>query len=370
MKRVLLVGGGHAHVEVIRQLGGQRPLDTEVVLVSPAPDTPYSGMLPGLVAGHYTWRECHIDLAGLCLRSNVVFRQGAVVEMDAKAGIARLGDGYDIAFQFASLDVGSTPPVRQIEGAGEYGVTVKPVNFFLEVWEAVLAEAQQRALRITVVGGGAGGVELALALRHRLDTALADTRPCDVTVVTQGARILPDHAEGVRRRVEAALRRSRVGLLTGARVERATAEGLVLANGAIVPSDCAVWTTGAAAPQWLRGTGLALDDEGFVLVDDTLRSVSHPHVFAAGDVASMLGRPRPKSGVYAVRQGPPLAENIRRVMAGKQPKRFPLQRKALALISTGPRHAIASRGALSVEGGWVWRWKDRIDRGFMAKYAG
>ena len=265
--------------------------------------------------------------------------------------------------------MGSAPPVRHIEGATEYGVAVKPVNFFLEVWEATLVAARRRPLRITVVGGGAGGVELALALRHRLDAA-GGLQPCDVTVVTQGPCILPDHARGVRRRAEAALRRASVGLLARARVERATAEGLMLAGGAIVPSDCAVWTTGAAAPAWLRGTGLALDDAGFVQVDATLRSVSHPNVFAAGDVASMAGRPRPKSGVQAVRQGPPLAKNLLRVLAGLQPRRVWLPRTALALIGTGERHAIASRGAFGFEGAWVWRWKDRIDRAFMAKYAG
>ncbi|MCA3132805.1 MAG: FAD-dependent oxidoreductase [Rhodocyclaceae bacterium] len=369
MRRVLLVGGGHAHVEVVRRLGPACPAGVEVVLVSPATDTPYSGMLPGLVAGHYSWRECHIDLVGLCARSRVVFRQGALVALDAGARVARLEDGSSMEWDWLSLDVGSTPPVDRIEGAHEHGMAVKPVNLFLEGWEALLARARSTPLRLAVVGGGAGGVELAFALRYRLDHDSGEGGPCDLTLVSQSGCILPDHALGVRRRVEAALRRAGVGLLMGAAVGRATAEGLELRDGGLVPCHCALWATGAAAPRWLRTSGLALDAQGFVQVDATLRSISHPKVFAAGDVAALMPRGVPKSGVYAVRQGPVLAGNLLRGLEGHAPRRFLPQQQALALMSTGSRYAIASRGAFHMEGAWVWCWKDRIDRAFMARYA-
>jgi selenide,water dikinase len=137
-----------------------------------------------------------------------------------------------------------------------------------------------------------------------------------------------------------------------------------------LPVDAALWATGAAPAAFLRETGLALDAGGFVEIDATLRSTSHPEVFAAGDVASMRGTPRPKSGVYAVRQGPPLARNLAAALAGGALAAYRPQREALALITTGERYAVATRGGLTLQGAWVWRWKDWIDRRFMARYRG
>jgi selenide,water dikinase len=133
--------------------------------------------------------------------------------------------------------------------------------------------------------------------------------------------------------------------------------------------DRIVWATAAGSQPWLAASGLASDPRGFVQIDDTLRSPSHPFVFAAGDCATQIAHPRPKSGVFAVRQGPPLAANLRRRLHSESPTAYVPQRHALALISTGGKHAVASRGPFVFEGDWVWRWKDRIDRAFMAKYA-
>jgi selenide,water dikinase len=218
---------------------------------------------------------------------------------------------------------------------------------------------------VVTVGGGAGGVELTLAMQHHMRQAGAQAAFC---VVTDTDAILPGHAAGVRRRLERVMRTRGVAHHVRSRVSEIDAGLARLADGTVIPADYVVWATGASAPAWLREAGLAIDSRGFVLVGETLQSRSHPEVFAAGDVATVERHPRPKSGVYAVRQGPPLAENLGRTLAGTRPERYLPQRVALALISTGDRHAIASWGPLSWEGDWVWRWKDRIDRRFMAQY--
>lgn len=368
LKRLVLVGGGHAHVEVLRAFGAKPVPEVDVTLVTPESDAPYSGMLPGFVAGHYSWRECHIDLGALARYAGARVKPTRVVAINPGEHQVLCADRRVLDYDLLSLDIGSTPPLDAIEGGNQYGVGVKPVESFLEVWTALCEEARERPLRVAVVGGGAGGVELSLAMRHHLRQESGLAPQTDLTVVTEGQSIVPDHSMGVRRSLERALARNGVGLLTGLRVARIDADGLTLEGGAQVPADCVVWATGSAAPAWLARSGLELDERGFVLVDETLQSTSHPGIFAAGDIATMRDHPRPKSGVYAVRQGPPLAENLRLALTGGSPKRFRPQHRALSLISTGGRHAVASWGAISFQGWWVWRWKNSIDRKFMAKY--
>jgi len=368
MKRLVLAGGGHAHVEVLRSFGTTPMPGLEIILVTPVADAPYSGMLPGLIAGHYAWRDCHIDLAALARFAGARLIPTRVIAINPGDRQVMCADRRVLAYDALSLDVGSAPPIGGIDGAMEHGISVKPVDSFLEVWDALVLEARDRPLRVAVVGGGAGGVELCLAMRHRLLHESGEAPRTDFTLVTQGGAILPGHSERVRRRLVRALAKSGVGLLAGVRVARVSGAGLTLDGGALVPADCVVWATGAAAPAWLAKSGLSLDEQGFVLVDETLGSIAHPGVFAAGDVATMRDHPRPKSGVYAVRQGPPLAENLRLALAEQPMKRFRPQRLSLSLISTGGKHAVASWGGLSFQGRWVWLWKDSIDRKFMAKY--
>ncbi|MEO8038840.1 MAG: FAD-dependent oxidoreductase [Betaproteobacteria bacterium] len=368
MKRLVLVGGGHAQVEVLLRLGQTPVPDLDIVLVSPVADAPYSGMLPGLVAGRYSWGECHIDLASLARHAGARLLPTRVVAINPVERQVMCADRRVLTYDVLSLDIGSVPPIETVEGAAAHGVPVKPVDGFLDVWNALVQEARDRTLRVIVVGGGAGGVELILAMRQRLLHESGVAPRADFTVVTQGSGVLSEHPAGVRRRIVRALATKDVGVLANVRVVRVSAAGLTLEGGAEVPADCVIWATGAAAPAWLRTSGLALDDQGFVLVDDKLQSVSHPGLFATGDVATMRDHPRPKSGVFAVRQGPPLAENLRLALADAPLKSYRPQRRSLSLISTGGRHAVASWGGFAFQGAWVWHWKDAIDRKFMARY--
>jgi selenide,water dikinase len=365
---LVLAGGGHAHVEVLRRFGLTRAEGLRLILISPDTHTAYSGMLPGHIAGHYTWDDCHLDLRELCRRAGAEFVMTRVDGIDPDGRQVHCANGQVLEFDALSLDVGSTPDLRSVPGAVEHAVPVKPVSAILEAWADVAARCAERAgtrARIVVVGGGAGGVEIALAMRHHCRAAGPQREP-EITLVTDG--VLPTHARWVRMLLEHALVTHRVALVRKGRVTRVTREHVYCKSGDPVRADLVVWATGASAPSWLRQSGLQCDDRGFVAVNDRLQSTSHPSVFAAGDAATMVSRPLPKAGVFAVRQGPLLADNLRRFLASDPLQAYRPQRRFLSLISTGGRHAVASYAGLAWQGRWVWTWKDRIDRRFMAKY--
>src|ERR1700736_3438876 len=245
-------------------------------------------------------------------------------------------DHPPIRYDVLSIDIGSAPRSDDVPGAAEHAIAVKPIDRFAARWEAVLARAREMPrLRLAVVGGGAGGVELALSAQHRLAGLKGDA--AEVTLVTREA-LLPSHNARVRGLFEHILADHRVTVLAGSAVVRVAPGVLLCADGRQVEFDEALWVTQAGAAPWLADTGLPLTREGFIAVDDRLRSPGDVRIFAAGDVATMLAHPREKAGVYAVRQGPPLAANLRRALAGKRPRRAVPQRRGLALIGTGDEH--------------------------------
>jgi len=368
VKRLVLVGGGHAHVEVLRRFGLQREPGVEITLINTSRHTVYSGMLPGLVAGHYGWRACFIDLEVLARFAKARLLRDIAIGLDLERKLVRCADAAEVPYDIVSVDVGSAANTPAVPDSDRRGMPVKPVQRFLSAWDGLLHEAADRDLKLVVVGAGAAGVELCLSMQHRLEQRMPHSR-VKFGVITFTSDILPDHNAGVRRRLERVLRARGVAITTGSRVTGMDERNLVLDGGRAMPADRVVWATGPAAPRWLGDSGLRTDDQGFMLIDDSLRSLSHPDVFGAGDIATMVHHPRPKSGVYAVRQGPPLARNLRAAVRGDTPRVFEPQAVALQLITTGDRNAIVSWGPLHAEGGWVWRWKDRIDRRFMRRYA-
>jgi selenide,water dikinase len=368
LKHLLLLGGGHSHVEVIRRFGDRPRLEAAMTLVSPDRHTPYSGMLPGYIAGHYGYHDCHIDLEPLCAAAGIVFRRAVASQIHPEARRVVCSDGTVVSYDVVSIDVGSTPDVRALHGALEHGIRVKPVAEFLTAWEGIRAAFRNgRSLSLAFVGGGAGAVELAAAVHHRL-AAEALVRAARIVVLTDAASILPTHPVRVQRIFERVLRERGIEVRGGAKVVRISPGRLHCADGASFNADHAIIATGAGAPAWMTGSGLRTDARGFIAINSHLQSLSHPNVFAAGDVGTMIGNVRPKMGVYAVRQGPILHANLHRALIGQPLRRYAPQRTALALISTGDKHAVASWNGIAFEGEWVWRWKDRIDRRFMATY--
>eukprot|EP00793_Prasinoderma_coloniale_P002858 PRCOL_00002340-RA len=376
---IVLIGGGHSHVAVLKMFG-MRPLPgVRLTLVARDVHTPYSGMLPGYVAGYYTRDECHVDLGPLCAFAGARLVHATAIGLDLKDKCVMLSGGRPpVAYDALSIDVGITPAFGSVPGAGAHSTAVKPIDGFCARWDAIRADAEDaagsgRRFELTVVGAGAGGIELALSMHHALTEQAAGRAEVRVRCVTRG-EALPTHPAKVRaifRRIageregfELREHAEVAGVESGAIVLRAEGEG----QGERIDHDACVWCTQARAAEWLGASGLATDGDGFVAVHPTLESTSHPGVFAAGDCANVLEHPRPKAGVFAVRQGMPLAENLRRVALGEALKPFAPQKTFMGLITTGNKYAVLSKGGFALEGGWCWTMKDRIDRAWMDKY--
>jgi selenide,water dikinase len=363
---LVLVGGGHAHVEVVKSFGMRPMPGVRLTLVARDVETPYSGMLPGMVAGHYRHEQCHIDLRPLARFASTRLIAAEAIGLDTAARYVRCRGRPPIRYDIVSFDIGSTPRASLVPGAERWLTAVKPIDRLAERWAALLDRVRttDRPPRIAVVGGGAAGVELTLAMQHRIRQLGGAAK---FALVTRG-RLLPHYPEATRTIFGTTLAERGVEVHEGAAVARVEPGRLVCENGLELPFDEGLWATQTGAAPWLAETGLALDPQGFIAVDACLRSVSHPQVFAAGDVAAVLPHPRAKAGVFAVRQGQPLAANLRRALAGEPLRPFKPQRRYLSLISTGDRFAVAIRGDLVVQGRWAWRLKDWIDRRWMRRY--
>lgn len=353
MTRLLLAGGGHAHAQVLLDVL-RRPLPAQLTVVSPGTRAPYSGMVPGWLAGTYRYDEICIDIAALARGAGARFVEGEIVALDAQRREATLADGTCVGYDWLSLNVGSTlePPAL----VGPAVLALRPLGRLRAAYDALLACAGDDDISVTAVGGGAAGVESLLAVLARL-RALNPRRRVAATLLAHSETLLPGLARGAARRARAALERAGVTLRLGHRFDA----------DRDARSDLLLWAAGAVAHRWPRASALACDAAGFVRVDATLRSLSHPEVFASGDCARWA-QPLPKAGVHAVRMGPVLAHNLRAAIAGEPLRRHRPQRRTLALLATADGGAIAAWGPLAAQGGWAWRWKDRIDRGFVARY--
>ena len=367
-QRLLLLGGGHAHLGVLADLA-QRPLPGwQVQLVTPYRRQIYSGMLPGWVAGHYRIGECAIALDALAERAGATLHTSAGTGLDLVQNTLQCFDGTQLPFDRISIDTGPVAALDDLPGAARHALPVRPIEGFVAAWPGVVQRisVQRHGFELVLLGAGAAGVELALAIHH-----LAKTHGwthLHITLVGGSDQPLDGVAPGARHRVARLLAQRDIGWIGNRRAVRVDAGQLAFADGgAPLPFDACLAVTGAAAPAWPRTSGLDTDARGFIRVQRTLQSTSHPQVLAAGDIAAYADA-RPKSGVFAVRAGPVLAQNLRALCTGQAPTEWTPQQRALYLVSTGNHRAIAAWGRWAWSGAWVWRWKDRIDRRFVAKF--
>ena len=412
VKHLVLIGGGHSHAIVLKMFGIQPLPSVRLTLISDVLHAPYSGMLPGHVAGFYGYDECHIDLRSLAEFAGCQILIDRAIAIDINKNLVICQTRPPVNFDLLSVDIGSTPATLSVPGAAEYAIAAKPVPEFLASWNQLISERlnhPQKPLRIAIVGGGAGGVELALNMQSRWGKEEGfGNEQCtgfngwilryserrkrekgrgkkeeelEIHLFHSGAELMQGHNQRVRRRLKEILinRGVKVHLQEKVcavkKIERETNlqfptnYQIFCKSGLELECDRIFWVTQASAANWIRESGLAADSNGFMQVNDCLQSVSHANVFGAGDIAAMVNYPRPKAGVFAVRQGKPLFENLQQFLLEKPLKPFAPQEQYLGLIGTGNKRAIASRGSLMWESALLWYWKDWIDRQFMQKFS-
>lgn len=372
-KDLVFVGGGHAHALALRMLAMAPMEGLRLTLISPASHTPYSGMLPGLVAGHYSFEQTHIDLARMCQWAGVRFICGEVSAIDPVTQQLSIEGRPPVAYDVLSLDVGSEPELDSVPGAREYSVPVKPVSGLWQRWsllrERLQASPENTEHRIAMVGGGAGSVELIAAMADQFFCNSEFSRQrVSFALYCAGKELLQGYNAGARRAAVAALAEYGIEVHLKCRVEKVDSGCLSMHGGEQFGFDELFWCTGAAAMSFIASSTLKTDDRGFLATKNTLQALDYSNIFGTGDCASQVDYPRPKAGVYAVRQGPVLAKNLRNYLLDKPLKNHIPQSKFLSLLSLGARRATADRGPFSVSGAWVWRWKDRIDREFMSRF--
>ncbi|MCY7381047.1 MAG: FAD-dependent oxidoreductase [Microcoleus sp. CAN_BIN18] len=422
---LVLIGGGHSHAIVLKMFAMKPLLGVRLTLISDVLYAPYSGMLPGHVAGFYGYDECHIDLRSLAEFAQCQIFIDRAIAIDFSKNCVICQNRPPVNFDLLSIDIGSTPATLSVPGAAEYAIAAKPVPEFLANWNQLINQRQnypEKPLRIAIVGGGAGGVELALNMQSRMAKEegrrkkeegrgkfgsgfcngcngwilkdrgkFKQEEGLEIHLFHSGAELMPGHNYRVRHRLKEILisRGIKVHLMEKVRaienqemIEIAsnaqcpmpnaqlpiTNSQICCESGLKVECDRIFWVTQASAAHWIGESGLATDSNGFMQVNDCLQSVSHPNVFAAGDIAAMVNYPRPKAGVFAVRQGKPLFENLQHFLLQKPLKPFAPQSQYLSLIGTGNKSAIASRGNFMWESPLLWYWKDWIDRQFMQQF--
>jgi selenide,water dikinase len=362
------VGGGHAHLQVLAGLAARPVPGAQVTLVSPSTRHYYSGMVPGFLQGVYEERELTVDLVALAGRARARLVEAWAAGIDVAHRAVEAG-GERIAFDVLSLDVGADAAGGDVPGMREHAVTVRPMRRAVELRgrvDALATAAGRGPVRAAVVGAGAGGVEVALAIHRRIRQA--GMRP-EVTLIETEPDVLPGYEAPVRRRAAAILVRRGVAVMLGTAVSGVEAGAVRLRSGTRLAADLVVWLAGAAGPAVLDRTGLRLDSRGFVLVDATLRAVDGAPVWAAGDCATLADHPAtPKAGVYAVRQGPVLAKNLRAALGEGAPGRYVPQRSFLSLLNTADGKALLRWKGLVSHSRWAWWLKDRIDRRFVRGY--
>jgi len=383
IKDLVLIGGGHSHVAVLKKFGMNPIPGLQITLITRDVHTPYSGMLPGYIAGHYSYDESHIDLRPLAkfCGARLIHASATYLELENKQVIC--GERPPIAYDVLSINTGSTPSHIEVPGSKQHALAVKPINEFLDGWDEVMQRVLESKgdFEVVVVGSGAGGVEVALATQFHLEQLLKEhalsAKKLSFKLIAGSNAVLSSHNNAIQKLFKEVMAERDIFVYSGVKAQSVNEHTIQLDNGETVQADAIIWATHASAPGWYKESGLAVDDKGFIEINDSLQSVSHQdvlqsishqNVFAAGDIASVVDYPRPKSGVFAVRQGPPLYKNIRRALTNKPLKKHIPQISFLSLISTGDKCAIGSRGPFTFKGCWIWKLKDYIDREFMRKY--
>ncbi len=371
MRELVLVGTGHAHIHIFPDFAADPPPNTRVTVIADTPIATYSGMVPGFVAGEYSREQLEIDARPLAKMIDARIIVAKVTRIDAANKSITLDNGENVRYDIAALNVGSTVAGIDTPGVREHALPTRPIRLLVRGIDSLVERARHHKgpdpFRVIVVGAGAGGVEIAFTLEDRL------SRETDasilVTLLESGPRILPGLSEAMARRVDRLRKGRHIEVRCNALVKEAAADHITLDTGESLACDALIWVTGATSHSLFRNSQLATDDRGFLLIRSTLQAKDHDDIFATGDCATFIDCPQtPKAGVYAVRQGPYIAHNLRAALTGQPLKTYVPQGDFLLLMNLGKGYALGTKWGLRFGGKWVRRWKDHLDVKFMRRF--
>jgi len=386
-KTLLLAGAGHAHIGMLRRLSAARLKDADTIeadihLISEQPQTIYSGMLPGWMAGHYQLHDISIDIKSLCMRAGVRFIQQSLVQVNAASNkVVTTGDEQtDFDYDVLSLNTGADTDMRWLPDYNGYnehrsdsndnvtgsantdtdGIAIRPLSTFITQWQRILKDAQQsEKYQLAIIGAGAAAIELVMAAQVALRNI---NRNHQVTLVC-GENLLVGFNSDFRQRVIKQLHRHDITIIQ----ERATdyRDGKLSTTNKSLPINAVIAATGVIGSAWTASTDLEIEGDGFVAVNDKQQSVSHPNVFAVGDVAIRVDKYVAHSGVHSVHGGAVEADNLLAYLGDNVMKSYQPKSRTLYLLSCGDKYAIGSWGNVNLQGRWVWHLKKYIDKRFI-----
>jgi pyridine nucleotide-disulfide oxidoreductase family protein len=364
-KRLLLLGGGHAHVYLIKQFNSKKNKDFEVVLVSASQYQYYSGMAAGYLEGIYSHDEICFDLKKMCEKSGVGYIEARVTAIDPKERSVELDTNQTVSFDILSVDTGSEMAGKNLEGVKDYAWCVKPLGNLVKLKSSFIEQIQDGS-EVVIAGAGAAGIEIALSLK-----ALSQNmkKKIKITMVTSGSELLKGHPENVKQTTIRKLNQANIDTLFNHRIAKINKNNLIMASGDKIQYDLLVWAIGPAANKMYKDSGFTVDEAGYMLVNGYLQSVDYPNILGAGDCISFEGvEPLKKAGVYAIRQSPYLYNNIKRFYKSQDLRKYIPQKDYLAIISAGNKTGILQYKGIALTGVLVWKLKDYIDRSFMKRY--
>lgn len=371
MQQLLLIGAGHAHAFVLEAFAKQPDSGIAITVVSDSPLAAYSGSVPAWLAGECTLLETQIDIAALCQRANARLILSPANTVNTQGRYIALANGERVNFDVASVNIGSTLTSPQQHGENlPMLLAMRPLRSLHQRWQTLQNDIRHlpggSAQRVVGVGGGAAGCETLMSVLAQLRKQRPDI-DWQGHLLSASNALLPAAGRLPRRLTRRALSQAGITVHVEQRGEALVAGGITTQDGKHIAADIVLWATGAVGHPWLASTELPLDQHGFICVDNTLEVTGQPNIFAAGDCAAFTPA-LPNAGVYAVRMGPHLADNLRRACHCEPLLPWQPPKRVLALIGTGDGRAIASRGGFGVSGKWVWQWKKRIDARFIARF--
>jgi selenide,water dikinase len=366
-RRVILVGAGNAHLVFVRRWAMRPVPGVAVTLVNDSATVSYSAMTSGLIAGEYQPDEIEIDLVQLCARASVRLIAEPVIGLDSDSRTLQFANRPAVAYEIASLGLGAVPMPPPGAESLRWSFQLRPLKSLISGLFELERELRlaPRPFRFVVVGGGSSGCELALAVRRRF----AQCPGFSLSLVHAGERLTPNFPSKVSHVFAEELGKQGCPVHLNARVTAAEGNRLMLDHGDPIPADGVLWAIDPSPPPVLHSSPLARNEQGFLLVRETLQSLSDSSVFGSGDCVAFPAFPDlPRNGVMAVRQGKRLFANITALLRGRPLQPFQPQRRWLSLLNTCNGSAVASYGGLTASGTWARRWKERIDRRWMSRF--